>query len=105
MKGKKDLKTMEKEAIYINALSEWGIEAQITMIFEEMAELQKELCKFLRDDIESHKKYVVRVASIAEELADCEIMLEQMKILFQCEEGVKFHKIEKLRRLKKRLNI
>ena len=32
------------------ALTKWGPKAQITMVFEEMAELQKELCKYLRGE-------------------------------------------------------
>ena len=54
-----------------------AMQKQILMVFEEMAELQKELCKYLRNG-ESDEA----VCRVAEELADVEIMLDQMKLLF-----------------------
>lgn len=88
-----------EEKVYRQALYKWGSEAQITMVFEEMAELQKELCKYLRtenEDIETKSR-------IAEEIADVEIMLEQMKLLFKIENAVEKHKKLKIQRLKNRL--
>jgi len=87
-----------EEKVYRQALYKWGSEAQIIMVFEEMAELQKELCKYLRnvDAIETKLK-------IAEEIADVEIMLAQMKILFGIEEGVERYKKLKIQRLQERL--
>ena len=38
---------MERKT-FCAALSRYGAQAQITMVFEEMAELQDVLCKFLR---------------------------------------------------------
>ena len=38
---------MNEKEIYRQALEKWG-EKQIAMVFEEMAEMQKELCKNLR---------------------------------------------------------
>lgn len=37
-----------KESIYKQALEKWGAKSQIMMVCEEMAELQKELCKAWR---------------------------------------------------------
>ena len=78
------------------ALNTYGSTAQITMVFEEMSELQKELCKYLRGD-GSFK-------NIAEEIADVEIMLEQMKILFYCAFDVLVARRRKVQRLEKRLD-
>ena len=66
------------------------------MVFEEMAELQKELSKHLRgkDNIDE----------IAEEIADVEIMLEQMKMLFDVEDRVGQYKSHKINRLNDRIN-
>lgn len=85
---------MNEKEIYKKALKKWG-EMQIIMVFEEMAELQKELSKNLRgkDNIDS----------ITEEIADVEIMLEQMKLLFEIEDDVKMWKYRKLKRLEERL--
>ena len=84
-----------KSKTYEKAINQWGINAQITMVFEEMAELQKELCKNLRGKDNRIK--------IAEEIADVEIMLDQMKQYFDIEEGVKRYKQVKLKRLEVRL--
>ena len=86
---------MDKNKIYKQALDKWGKIPQIVMLFEEMAELQKELSKNLRgkDNIDS----------IAEEIADVEIMLEQMKLLYEIEEQVDRWKYSKIGRLAKRL--
>lgn len=62
------------ERVFLNALNAYGMREQITMVFEEMSELQKELCKYLRGDD------AVTIANIAEEIADVEIMLDQMKL-------------------------
>lgn len=78
------------------ALDTYGSLPQIVMVFEEMSELQKELCKYLRG------KY--SPANIAEEIADVEIMLEQMKMLFCCTDAVRNERRRKVERLKARLD-
>lgn len=82
-------------AICREALDQYGIRAQTMMVFEEMAELQKELCKRSRgaDNKEN----------IAEEIADVLIMLEQMILAYNCAGMVKVQIEGKLHRLKKRL--
>ena len=42
----------EKQIIYETAIATFGSEKQIIMLFEEMSELQKELCKHFRGKIE-----------------------------------------------------
>lgn len=81
--------------LYRTALDRWGKEAQIRMVFEEMSELQKELCKRMRgaDNLEA----------IAEEIADVRIMLEQMGQMFDCESYCEIYRGEKLLRLAKTL--
>ena len=82
------------------ALEAFGAEAQITMVFEEMAELQDVLCKFLRGRVDEDTR-----THIAEEIADVEIMLQQMLMLFDCAgqvEGFRRYKLERLaERIKK----
>lgn len=86
---------MPEKEIYGQALKTWGPSAQTNMMFEEMAELQKELCKNGRGkDNRDH---------IAEEIADVLIMLEQMMILHDCKELVTVYKAEKLQRLEGRI--
>lgn len=84
-------KVIDEKEICKRALETWGRNSQISMVFEEMSELQKELCKSLRG------REVTK--NIAEEVADLEIMLQQMKELFKIEQSVKIFKLEKLERL------
>lgn len=78
------------------ALDNYSSQAQIVMVFEEMSELQKELCKYLRG--------LGSFEHIAEEIADVEIMLEQMKLLFCCADDVRDVRRRKVERLKARLD-
>ncbi|QUO37550.1 hypothetical protein KFE19_14420 [Dysosmobacter sp. Marseille-Q4140] len=86
---------MSDKDLYRMALSTYGPDAQTVMVFEEMAELQKELCKHARGSLNRE--------SIAEEIADVLIMLEQMIVLHDCEDSVFRYKQEKKCRLEKRL--
>lgn len=65
--------------VFKAAIEVFGEAAQVTMVFEEMAELQKELCKWIRNG-----NSVELTQNIAEEIADVEIMLDQMKLIFHC---------------------
>lgn len=84
-----------QKELYSAAIETWGAEAQTTMVFEEMSELQKELCKDARGKENRD--------AIAEEIADVEIMLGQMKVLHDCREEVKRQKALKLERLAERI--
>ncbi len=78
------------------ALDTYGSTMQIVVMMEEMSELQKELCKYLRGR--------GSFEHIAEEIADVEIMLEQMKMLFCCTDDVRNERRRKVERLKGRLD-
>lgn len=94
--AKMDLDTAnDTQHIYEAALNKYGKENQTRMMFEEMAELQKELCKEARGEDNTD--------AIAEEIADVKIMLEQMIILHGCKDMVGMQMERKLQRLKKRL--
>lgn len=67
---------MVPSKIYRKALDTYGAEAQTLMAMEEMAELQKELCK--------HARGKDNRLEIAEEIADVWIMLIQMAMLHGC---------------------
>lgn len=69
-------KMREKEEIYKDAIRKWGMEAQIIIAMEECAELIVSLSKVLRYGFSDTHEAVI------EELADVEIMLEQMQIIF-----------------------
>ena len=91
----KPLKDWTAKELYRRAIDTYGPDAQTRMVMEEMAELQKELCK--------NSRGADNLASIAEEIADVEIMLEQMMVLHDCESLVSGYKKYKLDRLEERL--
>lgn len=74
--------------ICLAALELWGAEAQTLMVFEEMSELQKELCKHARGKDNREE--------IAEEIADVRNMLIQMCILHDCADLAEKYQEEKL---------
>ena len=84
------------EKLFLRALYTFGAEAQTRMVFEEFSELQKELCK--------HSRGKDNRMEIAEEIADVQIMLEQMIILFNCRDAVEQWKQVKLLRLRGKMN-
>lgn len=85
----------ERENVYIRAIDNYGITAQLVVAVEELSELQKEICKFLRGNDPT--------AAIAEEMADVTIMLEQLKIIFANSECVSNFMDTKVKRLKERV--
>lgn len=86
---------IDESEVYANAIGTFGAEAQTLMVFEEMAELQKELCK--------HARGKHNTDAIAEEIADVQIMLEQMILLHDCRNMVEKAKAEKIARLAERI--
>ena len=90
-----ELRQQHFEVTMKAAINYYGAAAQIDMMFEEMAELQKELCKNNRgqDNVES----------IAEEIADVRIMLDQMEMLFNCFGLCNAFRTRKLLRLEERM--
>lgn len=77
------------------ALEQWGVEKQTTKTFEEMAELQKEFCKWQLGG--------GSLDAIAEELADLRIMLDQMELAHDVRIQTMRWRQRKLWRLHKRL--
>lgn len=82
--------------LFKDAIELWGADSQIKMMFEEMAELIKALCKLDRGNGSSPEK----ILHVCEEITDVEIVLEQMKLIFGNEEYRNSVKNQKLNRLK-----
>ena len=90
---------METEEIYKRMIEKFGKEAQTIVAIEELSELQKELCKYLRD----LKNGLHRdISSIVEEIADVKIMLEQLELIFDCDLLVVNEMAKKLQRTEKK---
>ncbi len=66
----------------------------MSMAIEEASELIKAICKLRRNGVTAET-----VNNLAEEMADVEIMLEQLKIMFYLTEGVEQWKKYKIKRL------
>jgi hypothetical protein len=75
----------------------FGIKHQITKCIEEMAELMVELTKYLNMSNEITQAQLVQLESnVCSEIADAQITLSQMKLLFP---DWKQHEDRKLKRL------
>ena len=85
------MEKQQEQEVYKEAIELFGITSQKVMVIEEMSELIKELCKELRDR--------GNVENIADELADVEITLAQIKHIYNIHDMVEEHKDFKLRRL------
>ena len=59
------------------AIEVYGKDMQLNVAIEEFSELTKEICK--------HKRGEDNLDNIIEEMADCYIMLSQLKIIFGLE--------------------
>jgi hypothetical protein len=95
----------EYNAILRTAVKTYGYRAQEDMLIEEMSELTKAILKLRRfydspnyDEVEKHAKLC---DSIVEEIADVQIMLDQMKLIFNITPTYLSAKVERLdKRLK-----
>lgn len=76
-----------------NAIYTYGEEKQENVAVEELAELIQAICH----------KHRGRKNNIAEEIADCETMIKQLKIINHCADEVKKFRCEKVNRLAERL--
>ena len=96
---KKEVAKLTIEAdkdLYSRAVSTFGETSRLILAIEEMSELIKELSKYTRGR--------ENIGSICEEMADVEIMLEQLKIVFHNRAAVDYHRSQKLQRLSDKLN-
>lgn len=86
-----------RREIYEKAIGRWGINLQMDVAIEEMAELTKEIVKGKRGSENADE--------IIEEVADVYIMLEQIITILHCEEEVNQHIQAKVNRLKATLEM
>ena len=80
------------------AIEQWGTDFQLDMAIEEASELIKAVCKLKRNGF-----LAMAIISVAEEIADTEIMLEQLKIMLDCRKDVNGWKKYKLERLAQKI--
>lgn len=88
---------MDKTAVYTNALIRFGERNQMIVAVEELSECQKEICKVLRGGEDFRH--------LAEEIADAQIMLEQLTMIFSLQDCVENYTEQKLKRLDERCKV
>lgn len=84
------------------AIKKWGKDLQIEIAIEECAELIKALQKNKRVDHKNTEKHLQAIRNICDEIADVDIMVTQLKMIFP-QQIIEEIKISKLERLEKRL--
>ena len=84
----------EEQTVYQRAVIKWGIDSQIDMMIEECSELITALQHYKRG----------RENNVAEELADVEIVFNQIRPFFNAENEVNNWFFTKFERLKIRVN-
>lgn len=90
-----------REEIYQKALKKWKERSQLEMAQEEAIEFALAIRKFIR------KADDQTFSNLLEEIADVEIMIEQIKMMYRhtgIESSIEIEKIFKVNRLKDRLN-
>lgn len=92
----------ERKAILTRAVRTYGEAAQEDMAIEEMAELTKALCKARRMK-SGTDAWISAVANVIEEVADVQIMLDQLRIMLGT--GTEEQEEVKLIRLRKMLDV
>lgn len=90
---------MSEENILLQAVAEYGAEAQTDMMIEEMSELTKALLKNRRSESKRTRENII------EEMADVQIMLDQMKLIYDVDGELADYRKLKLLRLASRLGI
>ena len=82
-----------KKTIYKKAEQMFGRDNQLNMVVEECAELIHAICKFRRNASAENLKH------LCEEIADAEIMIEQLKLMLDKDlliDSIKDKKLKKL---------
>lgn len=93
--------------IYWSAIETFGYDLQIAVAIEEMAELTKELCKAQRMTFAGRgglgDGLIDNYDEIAEEIADVQIVLEELEQLYGAKKEVQKIRQQKLARLEMRI--
>ena len=87
---------MDRQEVYRQARDVFCAQAQFVVALEELSEAQKEICKFLRGKGDPEH--------LTEEIADAQIMLEQVQMLCGIDDGAVQEQMDsKIERLRGRI--
>ena len=93
--------TDNERKVFQNALDTWGTDKQLLMLIEECGELVQAAAKYAN----GRGDYRLLIESLCEEIADVQIMLDQITLAMP--DGiayVQFARAAKMRRLRQRLD-
>lgn len=93
------MKPEEELELFKRATKNWGSLNQLDMVIEEAAELIQAINKAKRKDFN-----VDSVNDLCQEIADVEIMIDQLKIILNENDLINRFRIEKVERLRDRLD-
>ena len=68
----------DRESKLLYLINHYGTRIQQDIAIEELSELQKSIIKYRREPSDKTKE------SVVEEIADVQVMLEQLKMIFSC---------------------
>ena len=91
----------DDERIMQQAIETYGVQAQCDVAIEEMAELTKAIVK-IRRVADDYGKTQAALENLLEEIADVDIMIDQLKIMWG-QKQVEEYRRKKLERLERRL--
>ena len=88
--------------LYCEAIERYGEHRQLVKVCEELAELQQAICKRFDVSVGVERD----VEEVVEEIADVEIMLEQLRVILRVDPEMEQRWRErKLNRLRRRLGV
>lgn len=87
--------TTQERKVLVNAIVHYGVDKQKNQAIEEMSELTKEICKANRG--------LMNLEHFSEEIADVEIMIEQLKIMYSVGNRVEEARKAKIERLENKI--
>jgi len=98
-----------KEHIYDRVYKTLGEAHMLILTTEELSELTKAITKYQRNKIKATQRIEIKdptlLEQIADEIADVEIMTEQLKQAYKLHKSVDDYKGIKLNRLEERINV
>ncbi len=81
--------------LFRQALEKWGLVSQVLMLVEETQELAHACLKLLRSQ---SKDSITALSNFAQEIADVEFMIAQMKFAYNNQATIdKFRKLKRMR--------
>ena len=89
--------TQEEKSILVKAIVCCGPDHQKSVAIEELSELIKEICKDIRGMLD--------IEHLSEEIADVEIMIEQLKIIYSVRNLTEDYRKNKIKRIEERIKM